>query len=53
MDEMKFIKMARKKSPEELQEYLMFQRRGTKVKGKKGRGTYSRKTKHKNRFENS
>ena len=31
-----------KKSGEELQEYLMFQRRGYKVKNKKGKGSYNR-----------
>ena len=36
-----------KKSPEELQEYLQFQRRGYKVEPKKGKGSYKRKTKHK------
>lgn len=32
-----------KKSGEELQEYLMFRRRGSKVKNKKGKGSYNRK----------
>ena len=36
-----------KKSPEELQEYLQFQRRGSKVESKKGKGSYKRKAKHK------
>lgn len=36
-----------KKSPEELQEYLQFQRRGSKVESKKGKGSYKRKPKHK------
>ena len=36
-----------KKSSEELQEYLQFQRRGSKVRAKKGKGSYKRKTKHK------
>ena len=31
-----------KKSGEELQEYLMFRRRGSKVKSKKGKGSYNR-----------
>ena len=31
-----------KKSGEELQEYLMFRRRGSKVKNKKGKGSYDR-----------
>ena len=38
-----------KKTGEELQDYLAFRRRGTKVEPKKGRGSYSRKEKHKNR----
>ena len=36
-----------KKSSEELQEYLQFQRRGSKVEPKKGKGSYKRKPKHK------
>ena len=36
-----------KKSKEELQEYLQFKRRGSKVEPKKGKGSYSRKQKHK------
>ena len=36
-----------KKSKEELQEYLQFKRRGFYVKSKKGKGSYSRKRKHK------
>ena len=31
-----------KKSGEELQEYLMFRRRGFKIKNKKGKGSYNR-----------
>ena len=37
-----------KKSSEELQQYMMFKRRGSKVEAKKGKGSYSRKKKHKN-----
>ena len=37
-----------KKSSEELQEYLQFRRRGSRVESKKGKGSYSRKDKHKN-----
>lgn len=40
-----------KKTGEELQEYLQFQRRGYKVTPKKGKGSYSRKQKHKNNNE--
>ena len=36
-----------KKNKEELHEYLQFKRRGSKVKSKKGKGSYSRKDKHK------
>lgn len=38
---------SRKKSAEELQEYLHFLRRGSKVQAKKGKVAYSRKQKHK------
>lgn len=40
-----------KKNPDELREYLQFQRRGSKVKSKKGRGSYARSPKHKGRLE--
>lgn len=36
-----------KKNGEELQEYLQFRRRGSKVEPKKGKGSYSRKKKYK------
>jgi len=36
-----------KKSPEELEQYLQFRRRGSKVRPRKGKGSYSRKEKHK------
>lgn len=35
-----------KKSPEELQEYLSFRRRGFKVKPKKGKGSFTRKDRY-------
>lgn len=38
----KFDKRMNKKSPEELQEYLAFRRRGSKVPAKKGKGSYKR-----------
>jgi len=38
-----------KKSPEELQQYLAFKRRGYKVPAKKGKGSYKRHEKHRNR----
>lgn len=36
-----------KKSPEELQEFLAFRRRGSKVASKKGKGSYKRKSRRK------
>lgn len=36
-------KRVNKKTGEELQAYLSFQRRGTKVPAKKGKGSYNRK----------
>ena len=39
-------KQDNKKSGEELQQYLQFRRRGSKVKPKKGAGSYSRKQKY-------
>jgi stalled ribosome alternative rescue factor ArfA len=36
-----------KKTGEELQDYLAFRRRGTKVAPKKGKGSFKRKQKHK------
>ena len=47
----KFDKSIFKKSPEELQEYLQFKRRGFAVPNKKGKNSYSRKRKHKNQNE--
>ena len=41
-----------KKSPDELQEYLQFKRRGSITKAKRGKGSFTRKVKHKNRLEN-
>ena len=41
-----------KKSPEELQAYLIFKRRGSIVPAKKGRGSkYKRNSKHKEDWE--
>ena len=36
-----------KKSPEELQQYMMFKRRGSRIENRKGKGSYTRKQKHK------
>lgn len=47
MSQKKIDKRIFKKSQEELQEYLQFQRRGSKVEPKKGKGSYKRKSKHK------
>lgn len=41
---MKYDKRINKKSKEELQEYLAFQRRTSKVEAKKGKGSYKRNT---------
>ena len=49
---LKIIKQAQKKSPAELQEYLYFKRRGSITRAKKGKGSFSRKSKHKNNLEN-
>lgn len=35
-----------KKTPEELQEYLKFKRRGGSVPAKRGKGSYKRRDKH-------
>ena len=37
-----------KKSPEELEQYMQFRRRGSRVENKKGKGSYQRHNKHKN-----
>ena len=46
MKEKKFDKRIFKKSPEELQQYMMFKRRGSRVESKKGKGSFKRKPKH-------
>ena len=38
-----------KKNQEELEQYLQFKRRGTVIRSKKGKGSYKRKSKHRNR----
>lgn len=45
---MSFNKKIMKKSEEELQYYLQFRNRGSVVPAKKGKGSYTRKQKHKN-----
>lgn len=39
---MKYNKRVNKKSKEELQEYLAFKRRASRVEAKKGKGSYNR-----------
>ena len=46
MKEKKFDKRIFKKSPEELQQYIMFKRRGSRVENRKGKGSFKRKTKY-------
>lgn len=41
------VKQMFKKSAEELEEYIKFKRHGFAIKPKKGKGSYSRKRKHK------
>ena len=36
-----------KKKPQELEQYLQFQRKASKIDNKKGKGSYTRKKKHK------
>lgn len=38
-----------KKSPEELEQYMQFKRRGSRIENKKGKGSYQRNFKHKNK----
>ena len=44
----KFDKRIFKKSPEELEQYMQFKRRGSRVESKKGKGSFKRHSKHKN-----
>ena len=41
-----------KKSPEELQLYMYFKKRGFKIDNKKGKGSYERRPKHVGRLAN-
>lgn len=45
----KIYKQAMKKTGDELQEWLQFRRRGSSVQAKKGKGSYSRKQKHRDK----
>jgi stalled ribosome alternative rescue factor ArfA len=47
----KFDKRIFKKSPEELEQYMMFKRRGSVVENKKGKGSFKRKPKHPQNIE--
>ena len=47
MEKKKIDKRIFKKSPEELEQYMMFKRRGSRVENRKGKGSYTRKIKHK------
>ena len=42
------LSIMQKKSPEELEQYLQFKRRGFKVPAKKGKGSFKRNPKHRN-----
>ena len=48
----KEIKQMFKKSPDELALYMHFKKRGFVKKNRKGKGSYTRKHKHKRDFEN-
>jgi hypothetical protein len=50
--EIAFDKRIFKKSPEELQQYMMFKKHGFKIENKKGKGSYRRRPKHVGRFLN-
>ena len=49
--EKKFDKRILKKSPEELEGYMMFKRRGSVIESKKGKGSFKRKPKHPPKYE--
>lgn len=40
-----------KKTPEQLEGYMMFKRRGTRIESKKGKGSFKRKPKYSSRYE--
>jgi stalled ribosome alternative rescue factor ArfA len=42
----KTVKQMFKKSPEELEAYMAFKRKGSRVEAKKGKGSYRRHKKH-------
>lgn len=49
----KEIKQVQKKTEEELQDFLQFKRRGSLIPAKRGRGSFKRQRKHRNRPENT
>lgn len=51
MSKKKFDKSINKKSPEELEAFLQFRKRGSRVEAKKGKGSYKRQTKHKTDYQ--
>lgn len=51
MKKNKFDKKIFKKSPDELEQYIHFKKRGFSIDNKKGKGSYTRKIKHKKGFE--
>ena len=51
MKKERFDKRIFKKTGDELQAYLAFKRRGSKVENRKGKGSYTRKRKHKGKEE--
>ena len=40
-----------KKNPKELQQYLIFKKRGSRVENRKGKGSFKRKDKYPRRYE--
>ena len=50
--EKKFDMKIFKKNPEELQQYLMFKKRGSRIENRKGKGSFKRKDKYPHRYEN-
>ena len=46
MKEKKFDKRIFKKTPEELEQYMIFKKRGSRVENRKGKGSYKRKSKY-------
>ena len=51
MKKKNFNRQMFKMSPEELEEYMKFRRKGSKIDAKKGKGSYTRKQKHKDNYK--